>query len=31
VLEHAPDHEGIPRGTRRRFGDSAVTVLRAPT
>lgn len=30
VLEHAPDHEGIPRGTRRRFGDSVVTVLRAP-
>jgi 16S rRNA (guanine966-N2)-methyltransferase len=29
VLEHAPDHEGIPRGTRRRFGDSVVTVLRA--
>lgn len=31
VLEHAPDHEGIPRGTRRRFGDSTVTVLRAKT
>ena len=30
VLEHAPDHEGIPRGTRRRFGESVVTVLRAP-
>lgn len=29
VLEHAPDHEGIPRGTRQRFGDSAITVLRA--
>lgn len=29
VLEHAPDHDGIPRGTRRRFGDSVVTVLRA--
>jgi 16S rRNA (guanine966-N2)-methyltransferase len=31
VLEHAPDHEGLPRGTRRRFGDTAVTVLRART
>lgn len=30
VLEHAPDHEGIPRGTRQRFGDSAITLLRAP-
>jgi 16S rRNA (guanine966-N2)-methyltransferase len=29
VLEHAPDHQGIPRGTRQRFGDSAITVLRA--
>lgn len=29
VLEHAPDHEGLPRGTRRRLGDTAVTVLRA--
>lgn len=29
VMEHAPDHEGLPRGTRRRFGESAVTVLRA--
>lgn len=29
VLEHAPDHEGIPNGTRRRFGDSVVTILRA--
>jgi 16S rRNA (guanine966-N2)-methyltransferase len=29
VLEHDPEHEGMPRGTRRRFGDSAVTVLRA--
>lgn len=31
VLEHAPEHEGLPRGTRQRLGDSAVTVLRAPT
>lgn len=30
VLEHAPDHEGLPPGRRHRFGDSAVTVLRAP-
>jgi 16S rRNA (guanine966-N2)-methyltransferase len=29
VLEHAPDHEGLPRGTQRAFGDSTVTVLRA--
>lgn len=29
VLEHDPAHEGLPQGTRRRFGDSAVTVLRA--
>jgi 16S rRNA (guanine966-N2)-methyltransferase len=29
VLEHDPAHEGLPRGTRRRFGDSAITVLRA--
>ncbi|HEX6307423.1 MAG TPA: RsmD family RNA methyltransferase [Longimicrobiales bacterium] len=29
VLEHDPDHEGLPRGTTRRFGDSAITVLRA--
>jgi 16S rRNA (guanine966-N2)-methyltransferase len=29
VLEHAPDHEGLPRGTRRRLGDSVITVLRA--
>lgn len=28
VLEHAADHEGLPRGTRQRFGESAVTVLR---
>lgn len=30
VLEHAPDHEGIPRGIRQRFGDSVITVLRVP-
>lgn len=29
VLEHAPDHEDLPRGSRRLVGDSAVTVLRA--
>lgn len=29
VLEHAPDHPQLPRGMTRRFGDSAVTVLRA--
>jgi 16S rRNA (guanine966-N2)-methyltransferase len=29
VLEHAPDHQGLPRGTRRRLGDSVITVLRA--
>ena len=29
VMEHAPDHDGLPQGTRRRFGDTAVTVLRA--
>lgn len=28
VFEHAADHEGVPRGTTQRFGDSAVTVLR---
>lgn len=31
VLEHDPDHEGLPRGTRRRSGDSAITVLKART
>jgi 16S rRNA (guanine966-N2)-methyltransferase len=30
VLEHAADHEGVPRGTRRDFGDTVITVLRAP-
>ena len=29
VLEHAPDHEGLPRGVTRRFGESAITLLRA--
>lgn len=29
VLEHSADHEGLPHGMRRIFGDSAVTVLRA--
>lgn len=29
VLEHAPDHEGLPSGATRLLGDSAVTVLRA--
>jgi 16S rRNA (guanine966-N2)-methyltransferase len=30
LLEHGPDHAGLPAGTTRRFGDSAVTLLRAP-
>lgn len=30
VLEHAPDHEGLPRGSRHRFGDSSITLLRSP-
>jgi 16S rRNA (guanine966-N2)-methyltransferase len=29
VLEHAVGHEGLPRGSRRVLGESAVTVLRA--
>jgi 16S rRNA (guanine966-N2)-methyltransferase len=29
VLEHAPDHAAIPRGSRRTIADSAITVLRA--
>jgi 16S rRNA (guanine966-N2)-methyltransferase len=29
ILEHAADHEDLPRGTRRRFDDSAITMLRA--
>jgi 16S rRNA (guanine966-N2)-methyltransferase len=29
VLEHAHDHEGVPRGDRRALDDSVVTVLRA--
>jgi 16S rRNA (guanine966-N2)-methyltransferase len=29
VLEHAADHEDLPRGTRRRLDDSAITMLRA--
>lgn len=28
VLEHATDHDGIPRGVRRAFGDTTVTLLR---
>jgi 16S rRNA (guanine966-N2)-methyltransferase len=29
VLEHAADHEGLPRQPNRRIEDSAITVLRA--
>jgi 16S rRNA (guanine966-N2)-methyltransferase len=29
MLEHAPQHEGLPRGTTRRFGESSITMLRA--
>lgn len=29
VVEHAPDHEGLPRGATRRVGDSSISVLRA--
>jgi 16S rRNA (guanine966-N2)-methyltransferase len=29
VLEHAVDHEGLPRGRTRKFGESAITLLRA--
>jgi len=29
MLEHATDHEGLPNGTTKQFGDSAVTMLRA--
>ena len=29
VLEHAPDHPELPKGRTRRFGDSAITMLRA--
>jgi 16S rRNA (guanine966-N2)-methyltransferase len=29
VLEHAADHDGLPRGRRRVLDESAVTVLRA--
>jgi 16S rRNA (guanine966-N2)-methyltransferase len=29
IFEHAATHEGLPRGTTRRFGDTAVTLLRA--
>jgi 16S rRNA (guanine966-N2)-methyltransferase len=29
VLEHATDHEGLPRGTTRRYGESSITLLRA--
>ncbi|HUF50368.1 MAG TPA: RsmD family RNA methyltransferase [Longimicrobiales bacterium] len=29
VLEHSPDHALLPRGKTRRFGESAITVLRA--
>jgi len=29
VMEHASTHEGLPRGTTRRFDDSAITVLRS--
>lgn len=28
VLEHARDHEGVPRGERRVAGETAITVLR---
>ncbi|CAN5769336.1 16S rRNA (guanine(966)-N(2))-methyltransferase RsmD [soil metagenome] len=28
VLEHAVNHEGVPPGERRDYGDSAVTLLR---
>jgi 16S rRNA (guanine966-N2)-methyltransferase len=29
VLEHAPEHPDLPPGRTRRFGDSAITILRA--
>jgi 16S rRNA (guanine966-N2)-methyltransferase len=29
VMEHAFDHEALPRGTTRRFGESSITLLRA--
>jgi 16S rRNA (guanine966-N2)-methyltransferase len=29
MIEHAADHEGLPRGTTRRHGDSSITLLRA--
>lgn len=28
VLEHATDHEGLPRGLTRSFGESSITLLR---
>jgi 16S rRNA (guanine966-N2)-methyltransferase len=30
VLEHATDHPGVPHGLRRVFGDTSLTLLRAP-
>lgn len=30
-LEHAPDHALPAQGTRHRFGESALTILRSPT
>jgi 16S rRNA (guanine966-N2)-methyltransferase len=28
VLEHATEHAGVPRGERREFGESSITLLR---
>jgi 16S rRNA (guanine966-N2)-methyltransferase len=29
LLEHATDHEGVPRGMRRELGETSITLLRA--
>lgn len=29
VCEHATDHEGLPRGTTQRFGETSITVWRS--
>jgi 16S rRNA (guanine966-N2)-methyltransferase len=28
IFEHAAEHEGLPRGTTRRFGETSITLLR---